>query len=65
MVMTVVSVCGHFLLEEGDFNANMVIIRVADPLVMGSTSNPKVCFISELELASWMQLGLRNLCSVK
>ena len=54
MVMTVVSVCGHILLEEGDFNANMVIIRVADPLVMGSTSNPKGCFISEVELASWM-----------
>ena len=51
MVLTVVPVWGHILLEEGDHNANMVIIPVADPLFMGSTSNPEVSFISEVELA--------------
>ena len=61
MVLTVIPVCACILLEEGNHNANIVIITVADPLVMGSTSNPKVRFISEVELASWMLLGLRNL----
>ena len=54
MVLTVIPVCACILLEEGDHNANIVIITVADPLVMGSISNPKVSFISEVELASWM-----------
>ena len=54
MVLTLIPVYGHILLEEGDHNANMVIIPVADPLVMGSTSNPEVSFISKVGLASWM-----------
>ena len=54
MVLTVIPVCACILLEEGDHKANIVIITVADPLVLGSTSNPKVSLISEVELASWM-----------
>ena len=54
VVLTVIPVCACILLEEGDPNANIVIITVADPLVRGSTSNPIVSFISKVELASWM-----------